>query len=270
MSDLPAPLPDPSQPESQAEFMADREPGPQPGPVPSHESPDVEMLAAQITRGSAAGLSDSQRTVMTYLAAGNSIAKAARLGNVNRRTVFRWLKDDAHFAAVYNAWRKELEQSAKTRALAMCDDALDTIHNAILGGDVKASLALTKSVGVLAKQRIGSDDPQRIAHKRRLHKMRRIVAEEREIHDARYGLPAAHPLCYTPEERAKKEEDSRRWRQEHEKSKQDEPEWRGRLREAREQRKDAGESPQSPPQQEAAPPAEPQVAPPKKPDEPEI
>jgi len=266
MPDLPIPSPDSSQPRSQAEFMAEPVSRAQPCPVPSHESADVDTAAAQMARGSAEGLSDSQRAVMTHLAAGNSIAKAARLGKVNRRTVFRWLKDDAHFAAVYNAWRKELEQSAKTRALAMCDDALDTIHNAILGGDVKASLALTKSVGVLDKQRIGSDDPQRIAHKRRVRQMRRVVSEEREIHDARYGLPADDPLYYTPQERARNEENSRRQREEQEKSRQQDPEWRGRWREAQAQRRDAGEGPQSASRQEADPPAEPHVEPPKEAD----
>jgi hypothetical protein len=120
MSDLPAPLPDPSE----------SQPRPESGPkdedrcvVPPHDSPRTETPALEMALAATEGLSDEQRKVMAYLAAGHSIAKAARFGRVSRRTVYRWFKDDADFCAVYNAWQRELTESAKTRLLAMADDA---------------------------------------------------------------------------------------------------------------------------------------------------
>ena len=272
MSDLSAPLPDPSEPQPQGQPSPEVRPPIEAWPAPSPQSPDVDTPAVQMARAAAEGLSDSQRTVMTYLAAGNSIAKAARIAQVTRRTVHRWLKEDAEFCAVYNAWRRELTESAKTRALAMSDDAMDTIHNAILAGDVKASLALAKSMGILDKPRPGPEDPRQIAHKRRVRKMRRAVARERELHDARYGLSTDDALYYTPEERARKEEESRRRREENERAEQEEPEWRKRWRQAKDRPASTAEtskaphSPQPPP--DPAPPAESEAAAPEQPGDP--
>ena len=254
MSELPAPLPDPSQ----SQPPVDSSPGDPPIPssgsiVPPHDSPRIETPAAAMATAAAEGLSDHQRKVMTYLAAGNSIAKAAHLGQVNRRTVYRWLKEDANFCAVYNAWRKELEQSAKTRLLAMADDALDTIHGAILTGHVNASLTVAKSMGLLAKPRIGPDDPERIMRKRRAREMRQTADELRAIDSARDKLPYNHPLRHTPEEWAQIEENDRKRNEEYEAQQEErKPEWVERYRQATERQSQNG-TPQPEAQPDPAP-----------------
>lgn len=246
MSELPAPLPDPSQ----SQPPVDSSPGDPPIPssgsiVPPDDSPRIETPAAAMASAMPEGLSDHQRKVMTYLATGHSIAKAAHLGKVNRRTVYRWLNDDAQFCAVYNAWRRELEQSAKTRLLAMADDAIDTIHGAILTGHVNASLTVAKSMGLLTKPRIGPDDPERILRKRRAREMRQTANELRAIDSARDKLPYNHPLRHAPEERAQMAENDRRRREESEKQQHEQqPEWVERYRQANE--RDASNSAQEP------------------------
>ena len=258
MSDFPTPLPDPSE----------SQPRPESGPkdkdrcvVPPDDSPCTETPALEMALSATEGLCDEQRKVMAYLAAGHSIAKAARFGRVSRRTVYRWFKDDADFCAVYNAWQRELTESAKTRLLAMADDAVDTIHNAILGGNVAASLTVAKSMGLLAKPRIGPDDPQRIAQKRRVGRMRQAAADGKAIDRARSDLPSNHPLRYTPEERAQMEELDRKRREAYEKQQEHQPEWLNRFREATEGRRKNGAvpepRPEPHPQSDPAQPAEP-------------
>ena len=236
MSRTPDPLPDPLQPVVESDRL----------PIPDPLAKNTP--AGEMARAAAEGLSDNQRNVMIYIAAGNSIAKAARSGRVGRRTVYRWLKEDANFCAVYNAWRRELAQSAQTRLLAMADDALDTIHGAILTGHVNASLTVAKSMGLLTKPRIGPDDPERIARKRRARAMRQTANELRAIDRARSDLPYNHPARHTPEEWAQIAENDRRREEEARKQREEEPEWCQRLREARETRPSAPDAPPPQPQ----------------------
>jgi hypothetical protein len=257
MSQTPDPLPDPSQPVVESDRL------PTPDPL-ARNTP-----AAEMARAAAEGLSDHQRKVMVYLAAGNSIAKAARFGHVGRRTVYRWIKQDANFCAVYNAWRRELTESAKTRLLAMADDALDTIHGAILTGHVNASLTVAKSMGLLTKPRIGPDDPERIMRKRRAREMRQTANELRAIDSARDKLPYNHPARHTPEEWARMAENERRREEEANKEREEERERRRRLHEARETRPTAPAAPPPQPQPNPNQRAEQDLGSPEQPQEPQ-
>ena len=257
MSQTPDPLPDPLQPVVESDRL----------PIPDPLAKNTP--AAEMARAAAEGLSDKQRNVMIYLAAGHSIAKAARSGHVGRRTVYRWLKEDAGFAAVYNAWRRELTESAKTRLLAMGDDALDTIHNAILAGHVNASLTVAKSMGFLAKPRIGPDDRERIRRKRRAREMRQTASDLRAIDRARDQLPYKHPARHTPEEWAQIAENDRRREEEARKQREEEPEWCQRLHEARETRPSAPDAPPPQPQQDTNQRAEHDLGSPEQPQEPQ-
>lgn len=246
MSQTPAPVPDPSQPQPQSQASPERPPEgmSEPSadlsqlgtrPVPPHDSPNVQTPAADMALAAAEGLTENQRTVMSHLAAGYSIAKAARSAKLSRRTVHRWLEEDVEFCAVYNAWRRELERSARSRLLAICDDAIDTLHNAILAGNVQASLSVAKSIGVMTKSRIGSPDPARVAQRRRVRQMRRAAADIKAVDRARSDLPDGHPLRYTPDERAQMEEADRKRQEEYEKQqKEQEPKWRKRFRQGAE------------------------------------
>lgn len=249
MSDCPAPVPDPSQSQPQPESVPVVQ---ERYVIPPLDLPG-QIPGAEMGLAMAEGLSDEQWKVMSYITAGHSTAKSARFGRVSRRTVYRWLKDDANFCAAYNAWRRELMESAKTRVLAMADDAVDTIHNAILAGNVNASLAVAKSMGLLAKPRVGPDEPHRVAHRRRVHQIRRAAADHTAVQRARSDLPYNHPLRHTPEERARMEEADRQRHEADEQQQEQQAEWQMRFREATETRRKSAEAAQPQPQPQADP-----------------
>jgi hypothetical protein len=109
-----------------------------------------------------------QEQALTHLASGKSIAAAARSAGVNRRTVFRWLESDPHFAAAYNAWRKETVASGRARVLAMTDIALDTVQSAILDGNARVAVQVAKATGVMDAPKPGTTDPSRFYRRKRL------------------------------------------------------------------------------------------------------
>lgn len=137
-------------------------------------APIAELLAPDQSQESdpVSRLTAAQQLALHHLAAGASIRDAANKAGVGRRTLHRWMRDEPDFAAAYNAWRRELIDSARARALAMTDDALATIRHAILGGDAYAALQLVRGMGVLREQKPGSDDPK-------LVRRRRVVATAR-------------------------------------------------------------------------------------------
>jgi hypothetical protein len=114
-------------------------------------------------------LTPVQQTALARLAEGNSISEAARSIGIDRRSVHRWLREDADFAAAYNAWQQELLDSGRARVLAMSDLALTTIRNAIEKGDSRTALRVADKIGLLTPARIHSTDADRLS---RLHKLR--------------------------------------------------------------------------------------------------
>lgn len=117
-----------------------------------------------------------QERALQQLAAGTSIKETARLVGVGRRTVHRWLKEDANFAAAYNAWRRETVDSGRARVLAMTDLALDTVQNAMLQGNARVAVQVAKATGVMDMQKPGPTDPEHLARRRGLRKGKRDKA----------------------------------------------------------------------------------------------
>lgn len=95
---------------------------------------------------------------------------------MHRRTVSRWLQSDPHFAAAYNAWRKETITSARARVLAMADLALDTMQSAIQQGDARIAVQIAKAAGALEPQTPGPADPKHLERRRELHAERQKLA----------------------------------------------------------------------------------------------
>lgn len=109
-------------------------------------------------------LSPAQQLVLSALLAGRSITDAAAAGDADRSTVYRWLKNDFTFTAELNGGRKRLREQAEARLLAVANRAAETIEQAIVGGNVAASVAVLKGLGLLSGKPavIGSDDAQRL------------------------------------------------------------------------------------------------------------
>ena len=122
---------------------------------------------------------------------------AAQQAGVDRRTLHRWLHDDPHFAAAFNAWRRELLNSARARALAMTDTAMAAIHTAISKGDAYAALQLVRGLGVLKPPRPGPEDPRTVKRRRAVTSARRESRLQKA--EQSYEVTRVKPL-ETPEE----------------------------------------------------------------------
>ncbi|HEY2589080.1 MAG TPA: hypothetical protein VGI81_25275 [Tepidisphaeraceae bacterium] len=142
------------------------------------------------------GVTPVQETALRRLFAGSSIAQAARAAKVDRRTLSRWLHDDPHFAAAYNAWRQEMIASGRARVLAMNDLALDTVQNAMLQGNVRVAVQVAKANGALDAPKPGTTDPSYFYHRKTLRdRARREAIEDRERKEylAQANAPERNP-----------------------------------------------------------------------------
>ena len=130
-------------------------------------------------------LTPTQEQALQQLAAGKGIVSVARSVGVHRRTIARWLRSDPHFAAAYNAWRKETVASGQARLLAMADMALDTVQSAVLGGNARVAVQVAKATGVMDAPKPGLTEPARLYRRKRLRdaKWQKELADA-ELHEA--------------------------------------------------------------------------------------
>jgi hypothetical protein len=149
-------------------------------PQTAPSAQQTELCAQQL----ATELSSVQQAALCELGNGGTIADAARVAGVDRRTVSRWIHEDEKFAAAHNAWCKELLDSGNGRALAMGDMALSTLANAIQNGHVNAALQLVKNLGMLRPPKPGPSDAEQLRRRRAVRKARR----EEELWKAEFEL----------------------------------------------------------------------------------
>jgi len=75
-----------------------------------------ELGTNEITAAEATGrLRSVQQAALRLLAAGQTIEEAAEAAGVDRRTVSRWIHEDAEFGAAYNLWRRETLESGRAK-----------------------------------------------------------------------------------------------------------------------------------------------------------
>jgi hypothetical protein len=121
---------------------------------------EVEVLRSG--EGAALALSEVQRRAMEMLLSGASMVASARAAGVTRLTLYRWMKNDADFRAVYNAWQADALLSAKTKLLALADRAVDCVAGAV-GNDPQIAMTVLKSLGVMEAPKPGATDPKEVA-----------------------------------------------------------------------------------------------------------
>ena len=143
-----------------------------------------------------AALSVSQQTAIRELTAGASITDAANSAGVTRQTISRWIHQDPRFQAAYNAWQREMIDSARAQALAMTGKALATIDAAIEKGHVNAALAVARHTGVLDRARPGPTDPNLIARRSQVGR----AVKKAELDQIEAGLPRSMRDMVTAEE----------------------------------------------------------------------
>jgi len=93
----------------------------------------------------------AQQTVLTALLAGQTVTAAAQAAEVDRTTVYRWLRDSYRpgFRSALNRGRRELRQAMEARLLALASRAADCLEGKLTMGDGKAALALLQGLGLL-------------------------------------------------------------------------------------------------------------------------
>jgi len=101
------------------------------------------------------GLSLAQEKAVAVLLAGQTVTAAAKAAEVDRTTIYRWLRDpyDSAFRVALDRGRRELRQAMEARLLALASKAADCLEEVLAEGDGKAALALLKGLGLLGGQR---------------------------------------------------------------------------------------------------------------------
>jgi len=117
----------------------------------------------------------AKQTALQHLLQGRSLKDTAQSTGVDRRTIYRWLKKDPAFRAVYNQWHDEMKESCRSRLLALGDKAADALEKALDGGDAKSALQLLKGIGLL------SPVPDRATEEQDVRKEAELEAKSRQI-----------------------------------------------------------------------------------------
>src|SRR5580765_5130569 len=117
-------------------------------------------------------LSLPQQRALAVLIEGKALKEAAEGAGVNRSTLYRWIRQDAAFAAAYNAWQQEIAESARARMLCASHAAVEKVIRCM---DLDANLAfkVIKEMGILRPRAAGQIDPDRLRQA--------MALEEREL-----------------------------------------------------------------------------------------
>lgn len=114
-------------------------------------------------------LSHGQMTALEALVRGSTATQAAAEAEVDRTTLWRWMKAPT-FAAAYNARKREMWASAEMRLLGLHSRAIDAVEGAIQGGNTGVALAVIRGMGLLSggPPKFGSDCSERIRQEQTL------------------------------------------------------------------------------------------------------
>ena len=136
-------------------------------------------------------LKPKQQAALEGLLAGLTVTAAAKAARVGRETLHRWLREDFQFQAAHARQQREVSEAASQRISGLATDAVGTVADAIASGDVQASLAILKGLGLLPQSRAiyGSEDPVE------LERGSNLAALERENRQrSREGIAALDKL----------------------------------------------------------------------------
>jgi hypothetical protein len=98
-------------------------------------------------------LKPNQWKALDCLLAGGSIPTAAAEAEVDRSTVYRWLRGHDEFRAAFNRGRNALADALHARLLELAGDAVGAVHDAVREGDAAVALKLLEGLGLLPKER---------------------------------------------------------------------------------------------------------------------
>jgi hypothetical protein len=136
------------------------------------EVPEVEA-AVSAAEALTLALSPPQQMAIQLMTSGHTLVASATAAGVNRTTLYRWLKRDPAFVAAFNAWQKDVLDTARGRILALSGLAVTTVARAMSGGDADIAVKILKSIGALDRPQPGSTDAKEVE---RIQKLEELTA----------------------------------------------------------------------------------------------
>jgi hypothetical protein len=168
--------------EKPANIDASAAPCPPFSPNPPDAEVDLDALDPAVLRSDLPDVTDQQHRAIFALVAGKGMSAAARAAGVHRGTVLRWLRDNDHFAAEYNAWHAETRDKARARLLKAVDDAVDVVINALQAQDPRTALALLSKLAILVPITPGPTTTGQVREEREIQtKMKEMMRQIEEL-----------------------------------------------------------------------------------------
>jgi hypothetical protein len=95
-------------------------------------------------------LSTEQAEVIAALVTGANVTSATKAAGVDRGTFYKWMKNDADFAAELNRAQKEREIAFRAQLDSLTDEALDALHE-MLDREIPPAVRLKAALEILAR-----------------------------------------------------------------------------------------------------------------------
>ena len=165
--------------------------------APEHRPPALTL---------AEELGYDQQRVLQEMGSGSSITEASKTTGVSCRTISRWLNENPKFIAAYNAWKAERLEAGHASALAMTDDIMGNLRNALKRGDEKISLRMALHMGMLKVSKPGSTDAEELRRQQAVSKAKRdkeLWEEEFELGLRALGSLNKDGIIWTKEAKAR-------------------------------------------------------------------
>lgn len=140
--------------------------------------------AKQVVRRLVDALSDRQQRALALISDGKSIREVGETIGIDRGTVYRWIRTDAHFRAAYNAWQLEQRESCRSALLKCAEQAVARIVQSVKH-DPALAWKLVKEMGLLSKVQPIHTDPKQVE---------REIAIEQEEAENRLAEQESDPL----------------------------------------------------------------------------
>jgi hypothetical protein len=134
---------------------------------------ELVRAGEKVKLADANALPPDQRMAMESLGSGVSVVETAKALGIHRGTIYRWIKEDATFAAAYNAWHESLKESCRGSIAALLGKSAATLHKAVEGGDAKIALAVLSKTGMLDKEKDRNTDEEEIRREAAIAKKNR-------------------------------------------------------------------------------------------------
>jgi len=118
-------------------------------------------------------LTPKQSQVIIALVYGSSVTEAANQAQVDRSTIYTWMKADAVFVAELKRERREHRDAVRARLGDLAAEAVSVLSELLKRGEtpapvrLKVAMCVLQAFGALEAQSIGPTDPETVERDRR-------------------------------------------------------------------------------------------------------